>query len=310
MRASDQANSPPFLLGVNLPWLHYGIDFGRNAWRPQGGISQPDSRARIEAVFARLAQSSVRHVRWFLLCDGRAGIRYDNGGRPVGLDDCAIEDIDAALEAAESYGMTLMFVLLDFLICDRARVIRGVQLGGRSGLLEVGDDRDAFLDLVLQPLLERYGHAPQIFAWDIINEPEWIRTVSQEEVHDFLQRCITLVHSSTQHQATVGSAGARWRDRYRGLDLDFYQVHWYDKLLGQPTLDTPVAEMSFDRPVLLGEFPTRGSRQTPREIVATARRAGYAGAFAWSLSAGDECSDGSECLHSISSSAFTPLRMP
>jgi hypothetical protein len=203
-----------------------------------------------------------------------------------------------------------MFVLLDFLVCDRARVIRGVQLGGRSRLIEAGDDCHAFLDLVLQPLFERYGRAQQIFAWDIINEPEWISTVSREDVHAFLERCVTLVHSCTRQQATVGSAGARWRDRYRDLDLDFYQVHWYDKLRRQPSLDTPVAAMSFDRPVVLGEFPTRGSGRSPQEIVTTARRAGYAGAFAWSLSAGDECSDESECLHSISSSAFTPLRMP
>ena len=74
------------------------------------------------------------------------------------------------------------------------------------------------------------------------------------------------------------------------LNLDFYQVHWYDSLSRQPALDTPVAGLGFDRPVLLGEYPTRGSKLTAEEIVATARAAGYAGAFYWSVLAKDECS--------------------
>ena len=85
---------------------------------------------------------------------------------------------------------------------------------------------------------------------------------------------------------TVGSAGVRWRDRYAGIGLDFYQVHWYDGLKHQPSLDTHVEELGFDRPVLLGEFPTRGSKRTPDEILEAARGAGYSGAFYWS-SAGE-----------------------
>jgi hypothetical protein len=41
---------------------------------------------------------------------------------------------------------------------------------------------------------------------------------------------------------------------------------------------------------VLGEFPTKGSQRTPEDIVATARAAGYAGAFFWSVLSNDECS--------------------
>src|SRR5919107_663915 len=89
----DADSPPPFLTGANLPWVHYGIDFGANAWRPDGGIAQAGERARLETTFARLAASGVRYVRWFLFCDGRAGIVFEvaspaslTAGRPLGLD--------------------------------------------------------------------------------------------------------------------------------------------------------------------------------------------------------------------------------
>lgn len=268
-------------------------------------MAQQDERAQLEDTFARLAASGVQCVRWFLFCDGRAGIRFSDGGRPIGLDDFVFRDVDAALDTARGHGITIMFALFDFLWCGAVSATHGVQMGGRAHVIANSETRMALLDRVMRPLLERYGNEPQIFAWDVINEPEWIKAVDAAELHAFLSDSIALIHSSTQHPVTVGSAGTRWRDRYAGLGLDFYQVHWYDSLKHQPSLETPVAELGFDRPVLLGEFPTRGSKRSPGDIVATARAAGYSGAFYWSALAKDECS-----AYPISSSAFTPERMP
>jgi hypothetical protein len=286
----DANSSPEFLIGANLPWFHYGIDFGGNAWRPEGGIGQPAERAQLDRTFAELAGSGVQCLRWFLLCDGRAGIRFSEGGRPLGLDEHMLRDVDAALDLAQRHHVKIIFVLLDFLVCDVARAVRGVQMGGRAHLVEEATHRHALLNVVFRPLFERYGHEPAIFAWDIINEPEWIQTVALADMDQFLTESIALVRSSTSQLVTVGSAGVRWRDRYSALQLDFYQVHWYDSLKHQPSLETPVSQLGFDRPVLLGEFPTRGSRRTPENIVATARAAGYSGAFYWSVLSQDNCS--------------------
>ena len=292
MRLPLDANSspPPFLVGANLPWFHYGIDFGGNAWRPDGGIGQARERAQLDRTFQSLAGSGVQCVRWFLLCDGRAGIRFSEGGRPLGLDEHIVRDIDAALDVAQRHDIHIIFVLLDFLVCDLARAVRGVQMGGRRHLFAEPAHRHALLDTVFRPLFERYGQEPIIFAWDIINEPEWIKTVGLADVDLFLTESIALIRSSTSQLVTIGSAGVRWRDRYSALQLDFDQVHWYDSLKHQPSLETPVSQLGFDRPVLLGEFPTRGSKRTPENIVATARAAGYSGAFYWSVLSDDECS--------------------
>ena len=270
--------------------MHYGIDFGANAWRPHGGVGQDDERAHLDAAFGRLTGAGVDHVRWFLLCDGRAGIRFTGGGRPEGLDAFVLRDIDTALDAAGRHGIKVMFVLLDFLWCAAPRAIRGVQMGGRTAVLRDADTRAALLDTVFRPLLERYGDHPQIFAWDIINEPEWMTSLPRDQLRAFLAESIALAHASARQPVTVGSAGTRWREMYLGLGLDFYQVHWYDKLKHQPPLETPVARLGFDRPVMLGEFPTRGSRRSSADIIDTARAAGYAGAFYWSLLSNDEAS--------------------
>ena len=286
----DASSPPPFLIGANLPWMHYGIDFGANAWRPDGGIAQAEDRAELEQVFTQLAATGVQYVRWFLFCDGRGGIEFTAGGRPLGLDEFVFRDVDTALDIASRHGIRIMFVLLDFLWCDPVSATRGVQMGGRSHVLADAASRDALLTRALGPLLERYGDEPQILAWDVINEPEWIRTIDAVDLRTFLVDSVGLIHSSTCHPATVGSAGVRWRDRYTGIGLDFYQVHWYDGLKHQPSLETPVSRLGFDRPVLLGEFPTRGSKRTVEEIVEMARSAGYSGAFYWSVLAKDECS--------------------
>jgi hypothetical protein len=287
---SDANSLPSFLLGANLPWIHYGIDFGANAWRPDGGVSRREDSAQLEAAFEKLAASRVEYVRWFLLCDGRAGIQFTDRGRPQGLDAFITADVDAALDTARRHHIRIMFVLLDFLWCDATRSVRGVQMGGRTHVLHDSENRHALLETVFRPLLERYGDDPSIFAWDIINEPEWVKTLTREELRAFLAETVSLVHATTRHPVTVGSAGTRWRDLYKGLGLDFYQVHWYDSLEHQPSLQTPVAHLGFDRPVLLGEFPTRGSRKSSTEIVDTARAAGYAGAFYWSVLSHDDCS--------------------
>jgi hypothetical protein len=88
----------------------------------------------------------------------------------------------------------------------------------------------------------------------------------------------------------VGLASAGGLDLVRDSDLDVYQVHWYDRHELRHPLSTRVTQLGLDRPVLLGEYPTRGSRRLPADIVDTARRAGYAGALAWSALARDEAS--------------------
>lgn len=293
-----------FVFGANLPWFEYGLDFGGNAWRPAGGIGRSDARERATRELASLAQSGVQALRWFLFCDGRSGIRFDQRGQPAGIDDFVARDIDAALELAGRQNLGVLFVLLDFHWCHPARVIDGVQLGGRAGVLSDRNARASLLEYVVRPVVERYAGESSILAWDIFNEPEW---VDRDGLKRFLREAIVTIRSCSTRPITIGSAGARWRSWYRDLDVDFYQVHWYDSLEKQPRLETPVAALGFDRPVLLGEFPTRGSQRAWQEIFEAARSAGYAGAFYWSALSNDVCSDPLRRPECKAGSSFPPL---
>jgi hypothetical protein len=289
---------PEFFVGANLPWLHYGIDFGANAWRRQGGVAEPDQARELDTALAELSASGVRAIRWFLFCDGRAGIEFGESGRPNRLDPFVFRDVDAALAAAQRHGLKVMFVLLDFVWSDPARVVKGVQLGGRSSVLQDTEARRALLDKIFRPVVKHYGAEPTILAWDIMNEPEWIRTLTSDQLYDFLEEAVALVHAHASQPVTIGSAGARWRTFYQGLGLDFYQVHWYDALTGQPPLETSVSALGFDRPVILGEFPTMGSERSIPAILDVAHAAGYAGAFYWSALADDRATDAGAAIES------------
>lgn len=304
-----------FLEGANLPWLSYGNDFGCNAWHPEGGLSAPGTRERIQGVFEALQRNGITCLRWFLFADGRSGIRSDASGRPTGLDERVFPDLDLALGLAEQSGIRVIPVVFDFLLCGPERWFEGVQLGGRSGWIRDPESWLALESRVLEPLFARYGNHPGILAWDLFNEPEWVAFgmgwkdagVAPWLLRTRLERMARLAHGLGERPVTVGLCTARALSLVRGIDLDFFQLHWYDRYDAPSPLDRPVAGLGLDRPVLLGEFPTRNSRRSQAEIVELARGHGYCGALAWSLLAEDPFSGMELSALSVEGDAERPL---
>jgi hypothetical protein len=285
-----------FVVGVNLPWIGYGTDVGASRWFPNGGLSrQPAALDRLDRTLAAIARDGISVVRVFLLCDARSGVRFDDDGFPVGVDEALLPDVDAMLAAARRHQVGLMPVLLDFQLCGAPKIVNGVQLGGHSRLIADRDARTAFIDRVLRPIVERYASDDAVIAWDVINEPEWClgggplfrrTTVSFNALQRFLGEAVRCVQRSARQPVTIGCAGT-WRlDLVTPLGLDFYQVHWYDRF-GWPALARPVAELGLhDRPVILGEFAGRSTRIA--DVLDAAKQAGYEGALVWSVLGDDE----------------------
>lgn len=288
----------PFMEGANLPWFSYGCDFGRSVWHPAGGLSTPQAADRARAAFEALRRSGIRVLRWFLFADGRSGILADPAGRPTGLDEQVFPDLDLALDLAGQYCLRLIPVCFDYLLCGPERWVRGVRLGGRSGWLTVPGIWRAVEDAVLAPLFSRYGNHPALLAWDLFNEPEWAASglgwkaagVPPWILRERLGRMALLAHRCGNRPITVGLCTTAGLPLVRGIGLDFFQVHWYDRYDASSPLDRPVDRLGLDRPLLLGEFPTRNTSLSRERILELARRNGYCGALAWSLLAEDDFS--------------------
>jgi hypothetical protein len=292
-------------VGANLPWLDYGGDFGASAWRPRGGLARPARRDAARRALGELAASGASLVRWWLLGDGRAGLREDAGGAVVGLDDHVLDDLDAAVLALREAGLRAIFVLTDFLWLDVPRVANGVRLGGRRDVLTDPSRRARLVEAVLAPIAERYGREPAVAAWDLMNEPEWAtlgvgtldprRSVSRRTMRAFLAEAATAFRALASQPLSVGLASARWLPLVDGLGLELPQVHWYESLDPVAALRRPVESLDVGPNVLLGEFPTRGASLAPADLLDLAAAAGYAGALAWSALATDRATDARAC---------------
>ena len=146
-------------------------------------------------------------------------------------------DLDAAVATASRHGLSLTLVLFDFTWCARRRVVDGVALGGRRGVLARALGREALLEGVVRPILRRYGSEPAIAAWDLFNEPEWatwgygnlnpFTSVRPAQMRRLLRDLAALVRAETRQEVTVGLASARGVRLLRGVDLDLLQLHWY-----------------------------------------------------------------------------------
>jgi hypothetical protein len=306
--AAARPQPAPFVVGANLPWLQYGGDFGANAWNPQGGLANPKRAAELESAMAQLEAQGVTHCRWWLLGDGRNGIRFAKDGMPLGLESHVFADMDAALAAAKRHGIQLTFALTDFGLLEKDKGMGAVPAGNHADLLKDPAKRHAMVDRVLTPLFQRYGTNPTIEAWDLFNEPEWVtrgwftlpwKGVSRKQMHSYLKEAASAAHQHARQPVTVGLANAKGLSLVRDLGLDFYQIHWYDYHERFIPLAQQVAKLKLDGPLILGEYPTKNSQKSVETILDTAKRSGYAGAYAWSLYAQDKFTAGPGVLGAI-----------
>jgi hypothetical protein len=286
-----------YLNGVNYPWVHYGNDFGSNAWGAYG-VHDPGTHAMVDADFARMEQQGVRTARWWLFADGRAGITWDSGGMPVGLDQYVFADLDAALALARKHHVYVDLVLTDVSLLYRSSYSNGVQLGGRPYLINTAAGRQALLSKVFMPVFDRYGQNPQILSYEVMNEPEW--AISEDHAVNskaaqpaalatfqaFVRQVAGAVHARTKSYVTVGSAAARWTSQWQRLGLDFYSVHFYDWMHPWPDVDvydSGCSALHLDAPVVIGEYPPGSSTAGFRQYLDNWYAGGCAGALVWTF---------------------------
>ena len=294
-----------YLHGCNYPWsadgstIFYGLDFGANIWGSHLGVST--RRSAVARDFAEMAALGFTVARWFLFCDGRAGIVYDDVGMPLGPDPHLFVDLDAAIEIARDAGIRVDLVLLDHrwmfsglreTVADSATgVLLEAQLPeGRANALRSSAGRDGLFDGVIGPLVRRYGPdgtradlGAAILAYEFMNEPDFVideweddlssrvrRPLTFEVMADLVSRLSGLVHA--EHPGALTTLGCArihnlwaWDDDAIGLDV--IQVHSYpDARRPEREADvfgTPASALGVRRRVIIGEFPCNEPGQRP-----------------------------------------------
>jgi hypothetical protein len=281
---------------VNLPWLAYGLDFGKvPAWGARGVAS----RAPVyEAQLRTLRDVGVRSVSWFLLADGRSALRFDGEGNPLGFDETFWSDYDAAIDLARRLDLNIVWVLVDQLWMSPRRTIEipgkePVSVGGHASVLEVPAQRRAFLERALRPLFARHARAPGIAGWILLNEPDNPMTkgwVSKAAVHTFVDEVVQLARQEARDQrvgvafndleslAVAASEGALER-------LDFVVFHHYARELPVPASHLRQTLRMGAQPIYIGEFDVRIAPSSMAGFLRWTHALGYDGAWPWSVNA-------------------------
>lgn len=288
-----------FFLAVNYPWLSYGADFGRSSWG-YSGIALEQSRATVAADFAAIRSSGASVVRWFLLCDGRSGIRYEKG-IPVGPDDMLFVDVAATLDLASQFNLRICFSLFDFLWLQTPNPESqpadvGAIFPGRNALQFTGG-REALLQRVLTPLFREFRGHPSLYVWEIVNEPEWAipefqrspqATLPFADAHAFFEEIAQAIHEESGGvPVTLGSARLQWLRAWSEIGIDLQQAHYYPRLEKDQALslaDQLAGLAGLPESLWLGELPTRDPSVPAYSLEAaltTCREAGLAGAGIW-----------------------------
>ncbi len=243
-------------------------------------------------------------VRVFIFGNGAASPEFAPDGSVAGLEESFFEDFDVLVQTAEQYGLLLVPVLLDYGWLNEAELVGDVRVGGHSDVIRDPAKRQTFLDNALRPLIQRYcGRTDVFWAWDIINEPEWAITdlptsyveprsgrrqasdpVTSVQMKDFVEACALVIHEVCPSQSvTVGSARLKWLREWQNRNMDIYQFHWYDPFASEEPLPWPPAcTLGLDKPVFIGEVPTKDTVHPPGDFLDAACQGGYEGLLYWS----------------------------
>lgn len=313
-----------FINGLNVPWNHFGGDFGTHIW--WGAMYDGDW---FDNFFKECSEHGANVVRLWIHCDGRTSPMFLEDGTPAGLEPGFFVDMDDMFRRAKKYNVMVMPCIWSFDMCKNFP--DAGPNGGRHHDMLIEDSKmEAYITKVWEPLVKRYANECALFSWEVCNEPEWALDRSEigdtnwtyrsdhvvpiERMQKLTGWMAAIVHKYSDKMVTTGSASIRWNsdvapsvgnwwsdkalakatDGMEGAYLDYYQVHYYDYMVAMGGDiygdDYPVSHWELDKPIIIGETPSDTSKAKiykVDEVIQRAYKNGFAGIMYWSHNAKD-----------------------
>lgn len=305
-----------YINGVNVPWNSFGSDIGTHyQW---GALYSPTF---FTTFFQACKSYGVNCVRLWIHCDGRSSPEFGDNGSVTGLDTNFLSNFDDLLRIARENNVMVMPCLWSFDMTKDFTSTAGKYAGKHADLIQDTAKTRSYINNALVPMVKHLANTCNLFAWEIINEPEWsisgpgttTQLVSAQEMVRFCAMIAEAIHANSNKMVTVGSACLKWHSSRQPpaeanywndssfkavynkpkAVLDFYQIHYYDWMFNADwgydpfqATKTP-AYWKLDKPTIVGESPAVAGKYTLKQMVDCAYTNGYAGIMPWSYNASD-----------------------
>jgi len=303
-----------FMYGANWAWLNFAGDFGGIAAWGQSGVSK--ASATYSAAMAQMKAGGVSVIRWWMFPRfWTESISFGSDDAPSGVGGTLVADVQKALELAKQHDLYIMLTLFSFDSFTPTKTESGIYTRGLQPMVVDAVRRQKLLQNLVVPVakaVEASPHKQRMIAWDMINEPEWAMTganlyggeafspqsglqaVTHAQMETFLQEMAAALHASSGALVTIGGAAIKWGSAWTKVNVDFYQLHYYDWVYEwYPYATVTLASAGLSgKPVVMGEFPLQGLSAIPSKGLPARTAAqlsqdlwnnGYAGALAWAF---------------------------
>ena len=292
-----------FVYGVNYAWRDFAGDFGGIAQWGVKGVA--GAQAGYVADLADMQAQGANVIRWWMFPDFRGdGVTFDAKNVPTGVTAGAVADFTKALELLDQAGLFVMPTFFSFDNFRPTQTNNGVVIRGLAPIALDAAARKALVDNVVRPLVRAAVQSPygrRVFAWEVINEPEWAVTgaslyggdqafdptmgltaITHAQMETFIKDVIAGVRAEATGMVSVGGAAPKWAHAWSMTGVDFYQWHYYDWVNTYwPYTDGP-AKYGLGKPVVVGEMPMDKLANQPfSSVVGTFWQNSYAGALGW-----------------------------